>query len=231
MKAIGALIFPFTLFSLTISVNPFATDTNLILEEDVLGFNGHTIGMHLGVFQKELLQPYVRGFFEVSKGMLFHYGEPKAPFYQTILEGQIGYSFPLNRRDVFRFNPFIGLGTYFQKLLNWDKTALVYMPIGLGVDYHLGDYFTLSGIGSALFQIQAFREAKESNFFTKIPPSIGYRFEVPVVLALDPYGYVTVGLTPFYDYIPFGAPPFGPLLKTKTELQQIGLRLGIDAQF
>ncbi|MBU6149327.1 MAG: hypothetical protein KGQ54_03955 [Verrucomicrobia bacterium] len=231
MKVIGALVFPLVLCSMTMSVNPFSTDTNLILEEDILGFNGHTMGLQLGVFQKELHQPYIRGIFEISKGKLFRYGEPKAPLYQTTLEGQVGYSLPLNRRDVFRFNPFLGLGAYFQKLLNWDKTALIYLPFGLGVDYHLGDYFTLSAIGTALAQIQAFREARETGFFKKIPSSIGYRLEIPASLSLDPYGYVTVGIIPFYEYVPFGAPPFSPLLNTKTELQQIGFRVGVDAQF
>ncbi|MFZ4674073.1 MAG: hypothetical protein ACOYL1_07005 [Chlamydiia bacterium] len=219
-----------SLGALTMSVEPYFEDTNLILEEDILGFNGQPYGLQLSVFEKSLLQPYFNAIIDVSRGKLFHYGVPKAIFTQTILEGQAGYSIPMNRQDIFRFTPFSGLGVYYQRLQGWDKTASFYIPLGLCIDYHLGSYFTVSSVATLLPQIQTFRQTQDS-FFQKIPSSIGFRWEIPLLLSLDPYNYVALSVTPFYQYIPFGAPPFSALLATKTELQQIGLRAGFDAQF
>jgi hypothetical protein len=230
MKVLFGWFCSLYLGALKISFEPYFEDTNLVLEEDVLGFNGQPYGLYLSVFEKSLLQPYFNGILDFSRGKLFHYGEPKAIFTQSILEGQAGYSIPLNRRDIFRFTPFSGLGVYYQKLQGWDKTISFYVPLGICVDYHLGAYFTLSSTLSILPQVQTFRQTTDS-FFKKIPSSVGFRWEFPIHLALDPYNYVALSLTPFYQYIPFGAPPFSPVLTTKTELQQIGIRAGFDAQF
>jgi hypothetical protein len=230
MRAIFGWCFPLYLGALSISIDPYVQDTNLVLEEDILGFNGQSQGLFLSLFEKELLRPYFSGTVDLSKGKLFHYGEPKAPFTQSILEGQAGYSFPINRQDVFRFTPFLGLGIYYQKLLGWDRTVSFYCPLGIGIDYHLGDYFSVSSVFTMLPQIQTFRQMSGSTF-QKIPSSVGYKIEFPISLALDPYKYVAISITPFYNYYPFGAPAFTPLLHSKTELQQIGLRVGFDAQF
>lgn len=230
MKFLSGWCCFFSLGALTMSVEPYFQDTNLVLEEDILGFNGQPYGLQLSVFEKSLLQPYFNAILDFSRGKLFHYGEPKAIFTQTVLEGQTGYSFPTNRQDIFRITPFSGLGIYYQKLQGWDKTASFYLPIGLCVDYHLGSYFTLSSIATILPQLQTFRQNGQS-FFQKIPSSIGFRMEIPLILSLDPYNYIALNVTPFYQYIPFGTPPFSPISKANTELQQIGLRAGFDAQF
>ena len=131
MKVLFGWFCSLYLGALTISFEPYFEDTNLVLEEDVLGFNGQPYGLYLSVFEKSLLQPYFNGILDFSRGKLFHYGEPKAIFTQSILEGQAGYSIPLNRRDIFRFTPFSGLGVYYQKLQGWDKTISFYVPLGI----------------------------------------------------------------------------------------------------
>ncbi|MFZ4772956.1 MAG: hypothetical protein ACOYK9_03070 [Chlamydiia bacterium] len=220
-----------SLFSLSIKIEPYITDTNLVLEGDGLGFNGTCVGLLTGLEQKKLFEPYINGFFSISKGKLFHYDEPRAPFYQMMLEAQVGYCIPLNRRDVYRFNPFAGLGIYYQKLIEKDRTMSLYLPIGLGIDYHFGTYFTLSLISTLLPQIESRRESDTVGFFEKIPSSIGCRFELPLSLALDPYNYVSLDVIPTYQYIPLGGPAFAPVLQSKTELQQFGIRAGFHAQF
>jgi len=224
-------LLPLPLFSLSFNAEPYFVDTNLVLEEDLLGFNGTCPGILVGIEEKKIWQPYVNAFFSLSKGKLFHYDEPKAPFYQATLEGQIGYSIPWNRRDIYRFNPFAGLGMYYQKLLTKDRTYTLYLPIGLGIDYHFGSYFTFSMIGTLLTQMYTQRESETVGFFEKIPASLGYRVELPLSLALDPYNYICLTVAPTYQYISFGAPPFAPIFETKTEIQQLGIRAGIHAQF
>jgi hypothetical protein len=226
-----AILVPCILRAASWSMEAIIQDTNFVIEEDILGFNGTCKGIEANITVKELLKPYFKGLILYSRGKLFHFDEPRAQFFQTFFEGNFGYSIPLNKKDIFRFNPYLGLGFYYQKLVNWDKTALFYLPVGCLLDYNIGKYFTAGLDLSALGQILSFRQSNASNDFKKIDSSIGLKVQMPLSLSMDPYKHFSINFIPFYTYLPFGIPPYSAIMLNKTELQQIGFKVGFDATF